>query len=52
MAGGTGQRYWPLSRKARPKQFHDPLGQGRNLLQATADRFKNIITPHSTWVVT
>ena len=21
MAGGSGTRFWPLSRKARPKQF-------------------------------
>ena len=52
MAGGTGQRCWPLSRQTRPKQFHDLLGQGRSLLQATADRFKNSILPQNTWVVT
>ena len=52
MAGGTGQRCWPLSRQAHPKQFHDPLGQGRSLLQATAARFANIIAPPNTWIVT
>ena len=51
-AGGVGQRCWPLSRRACPKQFHDPLGHGRSLLQATADRFANFIAPQNTWVVT
>ncbi|HEX7004882.1 MAG TPA: mannose-1-phosphate guanylyltransferase [Trueperaceae bacterium] len=38
MAGGRGQRFWPLSTEARPKQFLD-LGQdGRTLIQATFDR--------------
>ncbi|MEM9417380.1 MAG: sugar phosphate nucleotidyltransferase [Bacteroidota bacterium] len=52
MAGGTGQRCWPLSRKARPKQFHDFLGQGKSLLQATAERFEHIIPQANMWVVT
>lgn len=37
MVGGAGTRLWPLSRRAKPKQFHALLG-GRTLLQATADR--------------
>lgn len=52
LAGGTGQRCWPLSRKARPKQFHDLLGQGKSLLQAAAERFGSIIPRTYTWVVT
>ncbi|MEL6358810.1 MAG: sugar phosphate nucleotidyltransferase [Bacteroidota bacterium] len=52
LAGGTGQRCWPLSRKARPKQFHDLLGHGKSLLQTTAERFGGIILHTHTWVVT
>ncbi len=37
MAGGGGVRFWPESRRARPKQFLSPGGD-RSLLQATADR--------------
>ena len=37
MAGGGGVRFWPESRRARPKQFLS-LGGDRSLLQATADR--------------
>lgn len=38
MAGGRGQRFWPLSTEARPKQFLDLEQSGRTLLQTTADR--------------
>ncbi|MDX2232560.1 MAG: mannose-1-phosphate guanylyltransferase [Leptolyngbyaceae cyanobacterium bins.349] len=38
LAGGKGERFWPLSRRHRPKQFLSLDGSGRSLLQATADR--------------
>jgi mannose-1-phosphate guanylyltransferase len=38
MAGGRGQRLWPLSTEARPKQFLDLERRGRTLLQTTVDR--------------
>ncbi len=38
MSGGAGTRLWPLSRRAKPKQFHD-LGGGKTLIQDTALRF-------------
>jgi mannose-1-phosphate guanylyltransferase len=38
MAGGVGQRFWPLSTADRPKQFLDLERTGRTLLQATFDR--------------
>ena len=28
MAGGVGSRFWPVSKQAFPKQFHDMLGMG------------------------
>ncbi|NCB08735.1 MAG: mannose-1-phosphate guanylyltransferase, partial [Bacteroidia bacterium] len=52
MAGGIGSRFWPLSRKAKPKQFLDILGTGRTLLQQTFDRFANIIPVENFIVVT
>jgi len=39
LAGGSGQRLWPLSRKTYPKQFLD-FGDGETLLQKTVDRFE------------
>jgi mannose-1-phosphate guanylyltransferase/mannose-6-phosphate isomerase len=38
MSGGAGTRLWPLSRQAKPKQFH-ALGGTRTLIQETALRF-------------
>ncbi|WP_072621532.1 mannose-1-phosphate guanylyltransferase [Spirulina major] len=38
LAGGKGERFWPLSRRHRPKQFLCLDGSDRSLLQATADR--------------
>lgn len=37
MSGGSGTRLWPVSRTARPKQFHR-LGSPRTLIQDTALR--------------
>ncbi len=52
MAGGIGSRFWPLSRKSRPKQFLDILGTGRTLLQQAFDRFSKIIPPGNFYIVT
>lgn len=38
LAGGKGERFWPLSRRHRPKQFLCLDGTGISLLQATAQR--------------
>lgn len=52
MAGGSGTRFWPLSRAARPKQLL-PLGGGDlSLLRATRDRISSLIAPERTLVVT
>jgi mannose-1-phosphate guanylyltransferase len=52
MAGGVGSRFWPLSRKEKPKQFLDILGIGRTLIQQTFDRFIDICPPENFMVVT
>ncbi len=52
MAGGSGTRFWPLSRRSRPKQFL-PLGpDDRSLLRSTAERVWEVFPPNRTWVVT
>jgi mannose-1-phosphate guanylyltransferase len=43
MAGGRGQRFWPLSTEARPKQFLDLERRGRTLLQTTVDRIAPLV---------
>ncbi|MCS6905576.1 MAG: mannose-1-phosphate guanylyltransferase [Bacteroidia bacterium] len=52
MAGGIGSRFWPLSRNAYPKQFHDITGSGKTLIQQTFERLKAIIPPTNIYVVT
>ncbi|THF87357.1 mannose-1-phosphate guanylyltransferase [Deinococcus sp. KSM4-11] len=38
LAGGSGERFWPLSRKSKPKQFLTLETGGRSLIQVTAAR--------------
>jgi mannose-1-phosphate guanylyltransferase len=52
MAGGVGSRFWPLSRRERPKQFLDILGTGETLLQMTYRRFSSICRKENILVVT
>ena len=52
MAGGIGSRFWPLSRKQKPKQFLDILGTGETLIQQTYRRFKNVCPEENIFIVT
>ncbi|MBE9030903.1 mannose-1-phosphate guanylyltransferase [filamentous cyanobacterium LEGE 11480] len=53
LAGGKGERFWPLSRRSRPKQFLCLDGGDRSLLQATADRLLATSSGwENLWVVT
>ncbi len=53
LAGGKGERFWPLSRKERPKQFLCLDGGSRSLLQSTADRLLTLAGDwNSLWVIT
>jgi len=50
LSGGAGTRLWPLSRKSRPKQFLDLLGE-RSLLQDTVDRVSELVPDERIFVV-
>ncbi len=52
MAGGTGSRFWPLSKTKKPKQFLDILGTGKSLLQQTFSRFAKICPVENIYIVT
>lgn len=52
MAGGKGERLWPLSRADRPKQFIPLLPGNRSLFQATFERATKIVNPDRVYVVT
>ncbi len=42
LAGGTGSRLWPLSRKSFPKQFLNLLDDQFTMLQKTYKRIENL----------
>jgi len=50
IAGGSGTRFWPLSRQSRPKQFL-PLASDRPLIADTAARLKGLAPLSRTLVV-
>jgi len=53
LAGGKGERFWPLSRQHRPKQFLSLDGSGKSLLQATAERLISLAGGwENLWVIT
>jgi mannose-1-phosphate guanylyltransferase len=53
LAGGKGERFWPVSRLKRPKQFLCLDGSGRSLLQSTADRLLDLAGGwDNLWVIT
>ncbi|MFQ5801442.1 MAG: mannose-1-phosphate guanylyltransferase [Candidatus Methylomirabilales bacterium] len=51
MAGGSGERFWPLSTQDRPKQFLK-LFEGESLLRRTVDRIAPLIPIDRQIVVT
>jgi len=50
LAGGSGTRFWPMSRRARPKQLL-PLAGARSLLRETWDRALSLAPVARIWVV-
>ena len=52
MAGGIGERFWPMSNTKRPKQFIDILGTGKTLIAQTYERFLDVCIPENIYVVT
>ena len=51
LAGGRGERFWPLSRRRRPKQLL-PLLSARSMLADTVDRLAGVARPEDTFVLT
>jgi len=51
MAGGVGERFWPASRRQRPKQLLDLTGQG-SMIRLTLARLEGLATPGETFVFT
>ena len=51
LAGGSGTRFWPLSRQKSPKQLLALEGE-RSLLRDTLERLRPLVGPESVWVCT
>lgn len=47
LAGGSGTRFWPLSRHHRPKQFLSILGDDQSMIETTVERLAAFSTPGS-----
>lgn len=51
LAGGNGERLWPVSRAERPKQFVD-IFDGKALIRHAVDRLAGMIPPERIFVIT
>ncbi len=51
LAGGVGERFWPQSRRRRPKQLLDLTGRG-TMLDLTLQRIEGLARPEETLVMT
>ncbi len=51
MAGGSGERFWPLSRKSKPKQLL-PLASKKTMLRESIERISRIIHPEDIYIIT
>ncbi len=51
LAGGSGTRFWPLSRELYPKQFLKIAGE-KNLLEQAVDRISGLISANHCCIVT
>ena len=51
LAGGSGTRFWPRSRRWRAKQLL-VLDGARTMIQSTVDRLGDLATGNNLWVIT
>ncbi len=52
LAGGSGKRLWPLSRRGCPKQLLDITGSEKSLLTETFERLTPLVEPGAIYVMT
>ncbi|MCW5936375.1 MAG: mannose-1-phosphate guanylyltransferase [Fimbriimonadaceae bacterium] len=52
MAGGSGERFWPVSTKSRPKQFLRLTSPEKSLLAEAADRASELFGVENTIIAT
>jgi len=52
MAGGKGERFWPKSRSAYPKQFLSLTSDGETMIQKTIKRLLPLVDTEDIFIVT
>jgi mannose-1-phosphate guanylyltransferase len=52
LAGGKGERLWPLSQPERPKQFLTLTQNNRSLLQLTVQRITSLVSIQDIFIIT
>jgi mannose-1-phosphate guanylyltransferase len=52
MAGGTGERFWPLSRKTRPKQLLELTSSGKVMIAEAIDRIAPLVDYANIYIIT
>jgi len=50
LAGGSGTRFWPLSRRQNPKQYLNIIGE-KKLVEQTVDRVKGLVPVGNLYTV-
>ena len=51
LAGGSGERFWPLSRRTRPKQLLQLVSE-KTLLEETVARLDGLVPPERILILT
>ena len=51
LAGGSGTRFWPYSRKDNPKQLLNIVGD-QSMLQITVDRLRKLKSTSEIYIIT
>lgn len=52
MAGGSGERFWPMSRQQRPKQVLRLTPSGRMLVEEAVERLQGLVPLENIYVLT
>src|ERR1039458_1498111 len=51
IAGGSGERFWPMSRVSAPKHLLKLFSE-RTLLEQTVRRLKGVVAGRNIWILT
>jgi len=52
MAGGSGERFWPLSRKTHPKQLLKLVNPTKTMLEEAIERISPVVSPDNIFIIT